>query len=199
MENGHVRSSDLAKNLPQHFGKTLNIPVQQAPIIQSPAPLNPIRPAIMTTPKSSTNLAKMAINTRPVLLVTKPSENANVQTMIVPEKSNLSINHKNRIGFIPQRVGPPASNIKQVQHQTVNEKSALNRPRTAIVYSTNGKPVVPSGCVSRMVFYFLLLAGSQSIIEQKQPLLPNGHKTINQNQSNDFESSTNESWSAPAR
>ena len=57
------------------YGKTLNVPnsnvLQVLPIITPAAPITPPRPAIMTTPKSSTANAKPpTTEIRPLLLVT---------------------------------------------------------------------------------------------------------------------------------
>ncbi|CAF2420803.1 unnamed protein product [Rotaria sp. Silwood2] len=183
-----------------HYGKTLNVPdlnnvLHVLPMVTPPAPLNPPRPAIMTTPKSSiisvknpsTSIALSPTETRPLLLVTTDNCQQQPQTMIVPNGRRLPLN-----GQMTSRItsSKQASAPLNIDHQTIREtttekiptkKFINNRPRTALFFSSTRVP-------------------DQSP-EQHQPLLgSSGNDTSSRHDSLDSHTSTddgfglNENW-----
>jgi hypothetical protein len=130
---------------PPIYGKTLNVPdpnaLQVLPIVTSPAPITPPRPAIMTTPKSSmANAKNIAPDIRPTLLVTTANDKLQPQTITVPNGRRLPVN--GRLAIIAptkQRQQPIVPVMTNNNHQMINEitpKKIINhRPRTAVYYS----------------------------------------------------------------
>ena len=138
------------------YGTTLNVPDpnqmhHNSSSIVTPAPLNPPRPAIMSTPKSSmiavknptSSIGLSPTETRPLLLVT--TDNDQPQTKIVPQGRRLPLN--GRLATIvtgKQRSSAPFSND---EHQMINEttpnqrltnrKYPSARPRTALFFSSS--------------------------------------------------------------
>ncbi|CAF4990169.1 unnamed protein product, partial [Rotaria socialis] len=122
LENGHINSpSKKVPNLiifderkrsngqpsdgissQSQYGKTLNVPnpntIHALPIATPVAPKAPPRPAIMTTPKSSTiasknsSLALASPDTRPLLVVTTTNDQQKTKTIAVPNGRRLPIN-----------------------------------------------------------------------------------------------------------
>jgi len=174
IENGHVnpRTSNLINldetkrtnqqttdAFPNHhqYGKTLNVPdptsvLHILPVVTPPAPLNPPRPAIMTTPKSSivtvknpsTSNALSSTETRPLLLVTAGNDQHQPQTTTVPNGRRLPLNGRMATAMSTKQRQQPKLPIN-TNHQVINETTAQkilpkkhinNRPRAALFFSS---------------------------------------------------------------
>ena len=178
MENGHISSnnarlsnvsvsdksqrpsqanSENGQNLHQ-YGRTLNVPDPNVvhhtvTAIVSPAPLNPPRPAIMSTPKSvsialknpSTSIGLSPSETRPLLLVTTENDPDQPQTKAVPQGRRLPLNGRlTTVASNKQRQQPT---IPNQNHQVVNEsaggqrgpRKSSGRPRTALFFPSGRK------------------------------------------------------------
>lgn len=179
MENGSINSkptntlstdqahrtsgSGTDSSTSQHqYGKTLNVPDPNSlhpnpTSIASPAPLNPPRPAIMSTPKSSmiavktpaTSIGLSPTETRPLLLVTTENANQQPETKAISQGRRLPLNGRlATISTTKQRQTPANSNN---DHRTVNEttctqrapnrKYSASRPRTALFFSSTRKSI----------------------------------------------------------
>ena len=131
---------------PPMYGKTLSVPdpnaLQVLPIVTSPAPITPPRPAIMTTPKSATGSTKnIATDIRPTLMVTTANDQLQLQTTTVPNGRRLPVNGRlATIAPTKPRQQPVTPIMTNSNHQMVNEttpnKTINHRPRTAVYYST---------------------------------------------------------------
>ena len=135
----------------QPFGKTLNVPnssaLQALPGAALPAPLNPHRPAIMTTPRSATatikSPTKPAGAARPVLMVTTANDQRQPETTTVPNSRRLPLN--GRMATIGSNKPRPAAPVPAMgnNHQTVNEtagkKPVNHRARPAVFYASKSK------------------------------------------------------------
>jgi len=216
MENGHINSnntrlsnvsvtdksqrpsqpgSDNGQNQHQ-YGKTLNVPDPNSvhhtiTAIASPAPLNPPRPAIMSTPKAAsisvknppTAISLSPTETRPLLLVTtETDQDQSPQTKIVPQGRRLPLNGRMAtIALNKQRQQPT---IPNQNHHLVNE-STSNQRNGARKYST-GRP--------RTALFFPSGRADQSP-EQHQPLLASsGNDTSSRHDSMDSHTSTEEGF-----
>jgi hypothetical protein len=160
LENGHInspttktpnlinldetkRAADNSHTQPQ-FGKTLNIPstgvLRALPMATPPAPINPPRPAIMTTPRM--NAKNPSINLpptemRPTLLVTAASnQQQSPQTKTAPSGLRLPVNGRLATVVSPKPRQQPSVPMNSNNHQMVNEitskKHVNSRPRTAL-------------------------------------------------------------------
>lgn len=250
MENGHIfaKSSNSisldegkrtgqantdSSSTSQQYGKTLNVPdssnvLHTLPTVTLAAPINPTRPAMVSTPKSSmisvknpsTSLALSPTETRPLLLVTTDKDQQQPQTTAVPNGRRLPLN--GRIATIvttKQRKQPilPSNTDHQMINETtttsttaqkpVTRKYATNRPRAALFFTSSRmrrkkKP-------NETIFIFenpIHLGGPDQSPEQRQPLLgSSGNETSSRHDSIDSHASTddgfgfNESWSVAPR
>lgn len=173
IENGHIitkpsnpNNLDETKRISQQhpdnsfiqhqYGKTLNVPdpnnvLHALPMSTPAAPLNPPRPAIMSTPKSSmitiknpsTSISLSPTETRPLLLVTTDNEQNQPQTMTVPNGRRLPLNANRMATMISskQRQQPTIPSNHQMINEISTQKTASkkfinNRPRTALFFST---------------------------------------------------------------
>jgi hypothetical protein len=154
IENGHLnppasKPTNSTHRDQQQFGTTLNVPTSKTSLsVSSTAPaatINPIRPAIMTTPKSSANMVKTSTVTaasRPVLMVTKTSNQQAPKTKLVAHDRLLPLN--GRMATITpskQRQQPTIlPNSSNNHHQMINEmpgkKSICSRSRPALFYTS---------------------------------------------------------------
>ncbi len=174
IENGHITTRPLNSNTPdetkrvnqqvpdtlqtQHqYGKTLNVPVPNnvlhaLPLATPAAPLNPPRPAIMSTPKSSmisvknppASIGLSPTENRPLLLVTTNKDQQQPQTMTVPNGRRLPLNARMTTVVSTKQRQQPAIPMNS-NHQMINEtttqrtaprKSTNNRPRTALFFTS---------------------------------------------------------------
>ncbi|UJR21745.1 hypothetical protein I4U23_024820 [Adineta vaga] len=179
---------------PSHYGRTLNVPDGSVlPALPLGTPLAPIirpRPAIMSTPKSSTAAVKNPsldlppAETRTMLLVTTGNHQRQPQTTAVPNNRRLPLNGKlTPISPVQQRQQPsvPQMNTNNNNHQLINEiaakKPVNSRPRTALFFtSTRNTDQSPS----------------------HQPLLDNANNTNNRYDFIDLHNSDddmNDNWS----
>ena len=184
IENGHINpkpptfgnidetkriSQTGVDNFPnQHlYGKNLNVPdptgatLHPLPNATPAAPLNPPRPAIISTPKTSiisvknpsTAVHLSPTETRPLLLVTTDNQQNQPQTTTVPNGRRLPLNGRiATMGSTKTRQQPTiANNNNNNQHQMINEtttqrssaqrKFTNNRPRTALFF-TSGRMLI---------------------------------------------------------
>ncbi len=129
------------------FGKTLNVPNTNAlhmlPIATPAAPKIPPRPAIMSTPKSSTTAAKnssvnlLPTETQPLLLVTTANAQRQPQTSIVPNGRRLPLNgNLPAVAPIKQPSASMINNNYQMIDETTTKKQVNNRPRTAVLFTS---------------------------------------------------------------
>ena len=189
----------------QPFGKTLNVPhsaaLQALPGAPLPAPLNPQRPAIMTKPRSATATIKSPTKPagagRPVLLVTTGNDQRQPETTTVPNSRRLPLNGRIvTIGSSKPRSQAPVSTMDH-SHQTVNEivgrKPVTQRARPAVFYTPKSKSNASTNTGESFMMSLIMLAGADSSLEQRQPLLSNG------NNSNDSLPPTDDSWSDAPR
>ena len=120
-----------------HYRNTLNVPdpnndLSILPMATKPAPLNPPRPAIMTTPKSSSVSVKnpstlvnlSPTENRPLLLVTTDNDQQQPQTVVAPNEHHL-----------------PFNTHRQITHRTIMEiipprRFIHSRPRTALLFAS---------------------------------------------------------------
>jgi hypothetical protein len=106
------------------------------PIATPAAPKIPPRPAIMSTPKSSTTAAKnsslnlLPTETQPLLLVTTANAQRQPQTTIVPNGRRLPLN-----GNLPA-VAPIKQPSASMINETTTKKQVNNRPRTAVLFTS---------------------------------------------------------------
>ena len=174
VENGHInpRTSNLinldetkrtnqqaTESFPSHhqYGKTLNVPdltsvLHVLPIATPPATLNPPRPAIMTTPKSSivsvknpsTSMGSLSTENRPLLLVTTDNNQHQPQTSTVPNGRRLPLNGRMATAISTTQRQQPKLPTND-NHQMINEATAQkmpprkyinNRPRTALFFTS---------------------------------------------------------------
>lgn len=180
LENGHISSKtpnlltpDEAKRTsqigtdgfpgPHHYGKTLSVPDPNAvlhavPTIAPPAPINPPRPAIMTTPKTamisvknpSTSIGLSPTETRPLLLVTTDNDQQQPHTVLVPNGRRLPLNSQTpaaapssmtagRMSVPKNATAPPNTHhqlIRETNAEKLPSKRYNNRPRTALFFSS---------------------------------------------------------------
>lgn len=172
MENGHINGKSLnlliIENVkcsyqlgtdnfppPHHYGKTLNVPDMNnvphaVPVTTPPAPINPPRPAIMTTPKSSvisvknpsTSIALSPTETRPLLLVTTENDHHQPKTVTVPNGRRLPLSGPitSRLPLVKQSSGSANAEHQTIRETTtdklVSKKYMHNRPRTALFFSS---------------------------------------------------------------
>ena len=125
------------------YGKTLSVPssnvLQVLPIVTPPAPITPPRPAIMTTPKSSTANTKLPPGEpRSLLLVTTTNSQQQPQTVTVPNGRRLPVNGRLATMAPTKQRQLPASSMMNNKHQMINETAPKtytnNRPRTALYF-----------------------------------------------------------------
>jgi hypothetical protein len=156
LENGYINSptpkvpnlinfDETKRATESQYGKTLNVPntsvLRALPLATPPAPINPPRPAIMTTPKM--NIKNPSINLpqtelRPTLLVTANNQQQ-TQTKAAPNGIRLPLNGRLATVVAPkQRQQPPVPMISN-NHQMINEiapkKHINSRPRTALFFT----------------------------------------------------------------
>ncbi|CAF3010742.1 unnamed protein product [Rotaria socialis] len=197
--NNHPNIDSLSNQ--HHYGKTLNVPdltstLHALPIVTPPAPINPPRPAIMTTPKStmisiknpSNSLGLSPTETRPLLLVTTENDQQHTKTVTVPNgrRLPLSVPVTSRAPVVTKQATLPKHNDHQTIRETTTEKLSSkkyisSRPRPALFFSSTRAP-------------------DQSP-EQHQPLLgSSGNDTSSRHDSIDSHTSTddgyglNENW-----
>lgn len=135
------------------YGKTLNVPnpnaIHALPIatpVAPVAPKAPPRPAIMTTPKSSTmtpksaSLALSSPDTRPLLVVTTTNDQQKPKTIAVPNGRRLPINGRiSTVSATQQRQQPPppiANRNHQIISETMPKKIVNSKPRAALFFTT---------------------------------------------------------------
>lgn len=162
-ETGRMSQVGLDTFPNQHlYGKTLNVPdpttiLHTLPAVTPAAPLNPPRPAIMSTPKTSmisvknpsTAVHLSPTETRPLLLVTTDQQQNQPQTTTVPNGRRLPLNGRlATMASTKSRQQPTIANNNQ--HQMINEittqrstpkKFTNNRPRTALFF-TSGRMLI---------------------------------------------------------
>ncbi|CAM4922480.1 unnamed protein product [Rotaria socialis] len=218
LENGHINSpSKKVPNLiifderkrsngqpsdgissQSQYGKTLNVPnpnpIHALPIATPVAPKAPPRPAIMTTPKSSTiasknsSLALASPDTRPLLVVTTTNDQQKTKTIAVPNGRRLPINGRiTTVSSTQQRQqAPPQPPIikrnDQIISETMPKKTVNTRPRAALFFTTTRNLDQSS--------------------DQHEPLLPNETYTAGRHDSidshNSMDNDTN-NWSVAPR
>lgn len=142
----------------QHqYGRTLNVPdsdnvLHVLPTATPAAPLNPPRPAIMSTPKASmisvknpsTYISVSPTETRPLLLVTTDSDQKQPQTTTVPNGRRLPLNGRMAtVMTTKQRQQPtiPINNDHQIVNETTIQRMAPkkygnSRPRAALFFTS---------------------------------------------------------------
>ncbi|CAF1504754.1 unnamed protein product [Adineta ricciae] len=205
-----------------HYGTTLNVPdptsvLHVLPPAASPAPLNPPRPAIMSTPKSamicvkhpSSAVALSPTETRPLLLVTTENDQHRPQTMTVSNERRLPLNGRMApVISAQQRSQPkiPMMNNHQMIHETSTQKIPAkkyvnNRPRTALFFASTSNDR-ELDLLSKVT---VCLGGPDQSPEQHQPLLSNSGNDLSRHDSIDSHTSTDDgmgivdSWSSAPR
>lgn len=175
MENGHIFTKtsstsalDESKrtgqqttdpfSAPQQYGKTLSVPdpnsvLHALPAITPAAPINPTRPVIVSTPKSSmisvknpsTSVALSPTETRPLLLVTTDKNHQQPQTTTVANGRRLPLNGRMATVATTKQRKQPALPMN-TDHQMIDETSAqkpvsrkygTNRPRAALFFTSS--------------------------------------------------------------
>jgi hypothetical protein len=228
VENGHINPSinktpnvinrDETKRTSQqntdHFlaqpqyGKTLNVPdtnvLQVLPVVTPAAPITPPRPAIMTTPKSSTTIAakNSANDTLPLLLVTTVNDQQKPQTVTISNGQRLQLNGRLATIAPTKQRQQPAMPMMTNNHQIINEiipkKPINNLPRTAVFCTTTRMK-------SQTIYLFIkviFLGNMHPSSEQHQSILNNGNDTTNRHDSIDSHTSTDDgidNWSSAPR
>ncbi|CAF0900785.1 unnamed protein product [Rotaria sordida] len=149
IENGYIHHHQQQSNdgfIPQfQYGKTLNVP-NALPTITPSTSKTLLRPAIMTTPKSSTIILKNSsnilpsIDTRPLLVVTT-NDQQKPQTITVPNNRRLPLNGRMATVIQPkqrQQLRMPIinKNNHQIINETTSKKFVNNRPRTALLFNS---------------------------------------------------------------
>jgi len=228
VENGHIHPSpnkilniinpDETKRTSQQstnnflaqpqYGKTLNVPdtnvLQVLPVVTPAAPITPPRPAIMTTPKSSTAMAaKNAANdTLPLLFVTTVNDQQKPQTVTIPNGQRLQLN--GRLATIAptkqrqQPTMPMMTNNHQMINETVPKKSMNNRPRTAVFCTTTRMKIQTIYLFIKIIY----LENMHPSSEQHQSILNNGNDKTNRYDSIDSQNSFDDgidNWSSAPR
>lgn len=162
------------------YGKTLSVPdpnaSQVVPVIITPAPITPPRPAIMTTPKASLANSKnnSAAELRPTLMVTTINDQQQPKTITVPNSRRLPVN--GRIATIAptkprqQPVTPMGNNN---QHQMIDEttpkNAVVNRARPAVYIPGTRMRMSSSASAGSKIFY----------LENSNQTFNNGNNTTN--------------------
>ena len=142
---------------PQQYGKTLSVPdptnvLHALPLATPAAPLNPPRPAIMSTPKSSmislknpsTSIGLSPAESRPLLLVTTDNDQTQPQTTTVPNGRRLPLNGRMQAVMKTkqrQQSAVPTTDEHQMINETTLQKGAPrkfvhSRPRTALFFTS---------------------------------------------------------------
>ena len=208
---------------PHQYGKTLGVPDPKSalhvlPMLASPAPLNPPRPAIMSTPKSSmvtvknpsTSINLSPSDTRPLLLVTTENNQQQTKTKTVPQGRRLPVNAGLAATISTRPRQQPT--IPMNHHHVINEtastqrtatgaakKYVSTRPRTALFFSATRTNALHETRCRLMSFR----VGPDQSPEQHQPLLASSgndtssrHDSIDSHTSTDDGSALTDHWQA---
>ncbi|CAF1545967.1 unnamed protein product, partial [Adineta steineri] len=222
IENGHVNLINLdetkrtappvtdsflnQQQQQQQYGKTLNVPeptsvLHVLPLVTPPAPLNPPRPAIMSTPKSSiicvknpsTSVALSPTETRPLLLVTTDNDQHRPHTMTVSNERHLPLNGR-MVSVISSKQRQQPNTPYDDHHQMISEIATQRIPPRK---HTNNRP--------RTALFFTSTRGPDQSPEQHQPLLGSSGNDTSRHGSLDSHTSTddgfggNDNWSNAPR
>ena len=211
------QSADGSQPPPPQYGKTLGVPDPKSvphvlPMLVSPAPLNPPRPAIMSTPKSSmasvknpsTSINLSPTDTRPLLLVTSENNQQRTKTKTVPQGRRLPVNAGITTTVSAKTRQQPTIPIN---HHVINEttgtqrtaagasttaakKYVPTRPRTALFFSSTRMNALHEANHRPHEHFHIGLDQSS---EQRQPLLAgSGNDTSSRHDSLDSHTSTDD-------